>query len=160
MTKKRQAVSVTNAKRKRGPSKSIRAIVSPKLTDKEQRFVQEHSGRTNTTLSTRASLAARKRSERERECMKVAAAQSPASLVPFEEWLKRLPRTPEDIALARHLRAELQAMAIHGWEATYEFIEVNRKLEFINGLPARDFLAREAAYQADVERFSKALDDL
>lgn len=96
-------------------------------------------------------LASGQRSERERN--KYFAQLSLEDLPSMEDWLRSAPRTPEDIEVVRRLRAELQAMAIHGWEDRYDFVTVNRVVQTVNGLPYLAWKAQMDAYQADVARF-------
>jgi hypothetical protein len=106
---------------------------------------------------TRGTANGSPQSERERN--KLLAEVSFASLQPLEDWLRAGPRSDDDIATIKRVRAELQAMAIHGWEDTFEFVTVNRVIQTVNGLPYAEWKAqhdaRHAAYEADVARFLK-----
>lgn len=91
------------------------------------------------------------RSERERN--KLLAQMSLESLPSIEDWLRAASRSEEDIATVKRVRAELQAMAIHGYENTVEFVSVNRVIQTVNWLPCGVWKAQQDAYDADVARF-------
>lgn len=128
----------------------------PRRPDRQRDDRPPHPGEAERITERRTqadltNLARGQRSERERN--KLLAQMSLESLLSMEDWLRAAPRSEEDIATIRRVRAELQAMAIHGYESTVEFVSVNRVIQSVNGLPYGVWKAQQDAYQADVERF-------